>query len=270
MKITTDLHMHSTFSSDGRASIHEMGTQAAALGLSHIALTEHAEWVPRARPFNRIDSYFYALKTANEQLQTNGLTLLSGVELGNPHWFPNEANQLLASHNFDVILGSVHWMYDTINIHSSPVFKGRETRAVFADYFAETEKMAATSPINVVAHIDRLWQCATMLGLYCHPREIESEVRAALDAIIANDIFLELNTKHVSRADYWRIEIATIYRWYAEMGGRYIVVNSDSHAPSEIGRNFDLTINLLEDIGLAEMILPADYFQSSSNLITAV
>ena len=85
-EITTDYHMHSTFSVDGQDSIEALCWRALALGFTEIAVTEHAEWHPRYHDGGlNAAAYFEEVNRLRVEFAPRGLTLLSGIELGNPH-----------------------------------------------------------------------------------------------------------------------------------------------------------------------------------------
>ena len=79
--ITSDYHMHSTFSVDGQDTIEALGWRALALGLSEIAITEHAEWHPRGGGLFDVDAYFDEIARCRALFAPQGLTIHSGVEL---------------------------------------------------------------------------------------------------------------------------------------------------------------------------------------------
>ena len=68
--IPTDYHIHSVFSSDGQDHPRVLCHRALALGLSEIAITEHAEWIldyPE-QGFLRVADYFVAIKACRKNL----------------------------------------------------------------------------------------------------------------------------------------------------------------------------------------------------------
>ena len=74
MAIYADMHVHTTFSSDGKGSMDEMIQKALSLGLRHICFTEHNDFdYPRHErdPENifllNVDSYLYELLTKREK-----------------------------------------------------------------------------------------------------------------------------------------------------------------------------------------------------------
>ncbi|NJN81534.1 MAG: PHP domain-containing protein [Caldilineaceae bacterium] len=125
-RIQTDYHMHTTFSPDADNTPSEMCEQALAVNMRAIALTEHAEWHPRSRsPFENTDAYFETVERCQLAYGPKGLSVLSGVEVGNPHEYAAEASEFLAENPFDVVIGSIHWLGDD-NIHLQEIFAHRD------------------------------------------------------------------------------------------------------------------------------------------------
>lgn len=247
--ILTDLHMHSTHSLDGNHTIAELCEQALALGLTHIAVTDHVEWLPdgvHQRP--DFDRYFAELHHCQQRYAARGLTLWSGVELGNPHEHLAEVEDLLARYSFDMVIGSLHWLQGR-NIHYVDCFDGRQPEDVYTLYFEELARIAASVDCKVIAHFDRIfWPGTVRFGPPAIER-IEQPVRKAMRAVVQHGRILELNTRFLTYVPGWNPALETVLRWYREEGGQFVAVNSDAHRASEIGRNREIGEALVERAG---------------------
>lgn len=247
--IVTDLHMHSTFSLDGSNTVAELCEQALSLGLTQIAVTDHVEWPPNSvhqRP--DFDRYFADVRTCQARYSPRGLTLFSGLELGNPQDHHAEVDALLAEYAFDVVIGSMHWL-DGQNIHYTHCFDGHDPYDVYTRYFGEIEQIAATVNCSIIAHFDRIfWPGASRFGTPQITR-IEAPVRRALQAIVAHDKILELNTRFLTHTPGWNDALLTVLGWYRTEGGRLVAANSDAHRVAEIGRHRDLAEGLIMAAG---------------------
>jgi histidinol phosphatase-like PHP family hydrolase len=65
----SDLHTHTTFSSDGRRTPEAMTERAWLLGLETIAFTEHAEWYGGQRGFLDLAGYRAAVEPCSRATQ---------------------------------------------------------------------------------------------------------------------------------------------------------------------------------------------------------
>lgn len=254
--IKTDYHMHSTFSVDGQDSIEALCWRALALGFNEIAITEHAEWHPRWHGGQwDVDGYFTEITRRQAQFAPLGLTLNSGVELGNPHEFSREASAFVAANPFAVRVASLHWLYDQ-NIHDASCFAGRDPLDVYADYFAALGHMAADfSAIDVVAHFDRILWRGSLLGATFDPQAIEGVIRDALATIAWRGLALELNTRLLNAVPGWRPALVTMLNWFREEGGQRVVVNSDAHRVGQMGNNLEAAATILREAGLLAGVL---------------
>lgn len=247
--ITSDLHMHSTYSLDGNNSIAEMCEQAIHLGLTEIAITDHVEWPPNgAHQRPDFDRYFAEIEENRARFAPRGLSLLSGLELGNPHQHRAEVDALLASYTFDVVIGSMHWLAGQ-NIHYPRCFDGQDPYDVYARYFGEIEQIAATVDCEIIAHFDRIfWPGTNRFG----PPEIEriaAPVRQAMRVIVKHGRILELNTRFLTHTPSWNDALLTVLRWYHEEGGQFVAADSDAHRTAELGRNLAVAQQLIEAAG---------------------
>jgi histidinol-phosphatase (PHP family) len=257
--MTSDYHIHSTFSPDGHDSIEALCWRALALGYNEIAVTEHAEWSNRwqwEKGFPTAVAYFEEVERCKAEFAPRGLTVFSGVELGNPHEYAADAHRLLNDYPFEVRIASMHWLYGD-NIHDASCFAGREPLEVYADYFIALGHMAAEfGPIDMVAHFDRILWRGSLLGATFDPRPIESIIRDALATVAWRGLALELNTRLLDHRPNWRPALTTMLRWFREEGGQRVVVNSDAHRINQMGQNLDLARAVLLEAGLEASTLP--------------
>lgn len=255
MEFKTDYHMHSTYSMDGHDNIEALCWRALALGLEEIAVTEHAEWHPSWRSELDISGYLAEIERCRIAFAPRGLTVLSGVEIGNPHEYPLEAGALVGANPFDIRIASLHWLYGK-NIHDAVCFAGREPLEVYGDYFVALGEMAGGfSSIDVVGHFDRILWRGTLLGAPFDLVSLEPLVRDALATIAWRGLALELNTRLLNHTPGWRRTLITMLQWFREEGGRRIVVNSDAHRVAHLGSNLELAGEILSEAGLAPVRL---------------
>jgi histidinol-phosphatase (PHP family) len=154
----------------------------------------------------------------------------------------------LNQYPFDVIIASLHWLYDE-NIHVADCFANRDPDQVYADYFTELGRMAAGFEFDVLAHFDRIIWRGTLLGATFDPWSLEPITREALAAVAAHNRALELNTRFLAHPRNWNQALVTMLRWFRLAGGTRVVVNSDAHRSSELGRNLEIAQALLEEAG---------------------
>jgi histidinol-phosphatase (PHP family) len=251
-----DNHVHTEWSWDAVAgSMERSCAQAVRSGLPSIAFTEHVDatrWAlaPSLRdeaPAERIgadgrfeppaldvEGYLACVERCRDQFPE--LRILSGVELGEPHWFAGKSSALLADGDFDRVLGSLHslpvdgelWLVDHLSLEGAPDEVTPE--GIVRAYLHEARRMVESSDhFQVLAHVDypaRSWAGEAPFD----PATFEDEYRALLGALAASGRALEVNTRLGFRPE--------IVRWWYQAGGEAVSFGSDAHQPDKVAHGF--------------------------------
>jgi histidinol-phosphatase (PHP family) len=251
--------------------------EALRLGLPAVAFTEHLDLAPWYVPPTALemfprsgadyvgaDSTFRApaidvpgyLESIDRcRRQFPDLRVRTGVEFGEPHWFPDELDAFLAAGDFERVLGSLHSLRidDTPRVvdewfHTEGISGEAEADSVRA-YLAELALMADSDrPFEVVAHLDYLARQIVRAGRVHDARPYEAEYREALRALARSGRVLEINT---------RLPLdPLIVRWWHAVGGGAVSFGSDAHVPASVGHGFAEATAIAEAAGFK----PADPF----------
>src|ERR1035441_5633449 len=154
--------------------------RAIELRLPAIVFTEHADFTAWTLPIDAeiragwerfvtanmmrppeldIDGYLESIRRCRQLFP--GLQILSGVELSEPHWHPQQTANLLAAGGFDRVISSVHaGPVDGGFLEISGLFEVRAAADVVREYLAEVLRMVEGFDVAVLAHIDypvRYW-----------------------------------------------------------------------------------------------------------------
>jgi histidinol-phosphatase (PHP family) len=262
-----DSHVHSQFSWDTvEGDMAATCARAVDLGLPYVAFTEHVDLTdvvltPDALPFfpahlaahvgddlvlraPALDVEGYLATVEQCRRRFPGLTILTGLEISEPHWHPEAVAALLAGGRFDRILGSLHSLISrdaAADVYALMHERGAD--AAMREYLAEAYRLASsTAPVAVLAHVDypvREWS-----RFSAHPYDpfpFEAELREVLTALAASGRALELNTV-VPLA-------AQVLRWWHECGGTEVTFAGDAHRPDDVGRGFADAAALAEAVG---------------------
>jgi histidinol-phosphatase (PHP family) len=282
--LPSDDHVHSQFSWDtaGRASMEAACAEAVELGLPSVAFTEHMDlvqwYVPANAPdlFPRegahyveddstfrpppidFDDYFAELERCRSLFPS--LRIRSGVEFGEPHWFPDDLAALLASGRFERVLGSLHSLEIDGRrrvldewFHTEHI-DGEAEAASVRTYLAEVAQMAADGgAFEVVAHIDYLVRQIHKAGRTHDPRRFEPEYRETLRALARAGRILELNS---------RLPLdPVLVRWWYEVGGAAVSFGSDAHSAVAVGTGFRDAAARAEAAGFRPPHDPHDFWR---------
>lgn len=256
--LPADAHVHSEFSWDtgGPDSVAagrmlQTCEQAVRLGLETVAFTEHLDldsWLIHPEDVKdsqsdlvvdgqlhprRFEADRYLAEIDRCRHRFSDLTILTGVEYGQPHRSDDRVADVVNLAGLDRINGSLHTIaFDGGFAGPSTAYRHWPADRVMSAYLAEIPVMVEGSAnFEVFTHIDyaaRYWPVGTA-GRF-DPIRFEDDFRTAMRAIAASGRALELNTR---RLEEW------IPRWWAESGGRAVTFGSDAHVPAALAHGFD-------------------------------
>ena len=248
-----DTHTHSTYSPDGKKTLALMAEAALEHGLQGVAFTEHAEWYPGddAYGYLSLPDYFASLRGLREAYAEK-LTVLAGIELGNPHDFPIEVTDILDTWSFDFVIGSVHWM-DNLAGWELPIFQ-RGIAETYQRYFAEVLTMVDRARFDVLGHLDLVRRDSWVLFHQILPLSDYSDIiHQILKRLIERGKGLEVNTSGLRKGMSETLPNLEVLCWYRKLGGKIIVFGSDAHQPADIAYGFDMTSELARTAGFSEI-----------------
>ncbi len=207
---------------------------AIANGITRLGFTEHFDLLPVDPCFNylNLEGWWEELRRCRS-LFSGQLTLLAGIELGEPHRYPDQIRRLLADHPWDYALGSLHWVGDEL-IFDREYFRRLPDRA-YRDYFAELGQMAADADFDILAHMDVVKRLGfDVYGQY-HAERYEPEIRLVLHTLAERGLALEINTGQLRRPVGESSPASPVLEWFHQEGGRWVTLGSDAHQPDHIG-----------------------------------
>ena len=250
MPLPPDLHVHTEWSWDApNGSMERSCARALELGLPAIAFTEHADWAVVHKGQHAVDIQGYLDAVEGCRQRFPGLRILTGLELGEPHRFPEQTAEIVAAGPLDQVLGSVHSIpYDGGLIDASQ-FRSREGidfPAAVREYFREVLALVESNqPFEVLAHLDypkRYWLAG---AAPYREHDYQEEIRDVLKAAARTGRVLEVNTTrgHTLCPDL------TIVRWWRELGGQAVQYGSDAHQPDKLAEGFKVATQMVESAG---------------------
>jgi histidinol-phosphatase (PHP family) len=236
-----DNHVHTEWSWDApRRAMEESCRRAIELGLPSIAFTEHADWVRGPEAVVDPVGYFDCIERCRSAYPS--LRILSGVEMGEPHLFPEEARKLL-SVPFDRVLASVHcveWQGGRVDASERGFLTSVNVEELFRLYLREVQALLESDQtFDVLAHLDypkRYWPLEPRYDEAPH----EQEFRLILRAAAARGVALEVNTTRGADPARFLCPGPIVLEWWREEGGRAISFGSDAHRPEAIAAGFQL------------------------------
>ncbi len=202
--IQGDLHYHTDRSGDGRSSLEEMVTSASNQGYRYLAITDHGEDLA-INGSSQAEMEEHRQRIQELQPQFPKMRILFGCELnigpdGGLDYEPDFRRQ------FEYTVASVHSHFD--------LSKEDQTQRLLNAIEDPT--------VNSIGHLT---------GRYIGRRPgIEIDYDEVIAALVANDVALEVNGA-LQRLD----AASNVVRRAVEKGVK-LVINTDSHHTSELGR----------------------------------
>jgi histidinol-phosphatase (PHP family) len=248
-------HNHTTWS-DGSATVPEMIESARAAGLKELGFSDHFALVPGNQRIpwalapELLDSYVAQIRQAMED--TPDITLRLGLEVD---YFPETVEQIrqqLAPHPFDYLIGSVHFVGDFPVDLTPEVWKKisqKSRNEIWRGYWQRLRTAAQSGLFDIIGHFDLPKKFKFYPSV-----DLTGEALAALDAVAAADMAIELNTSGWDK----QVEEAYPSLFYLREANRRkipLIINSDAHAVGEIARYFDRARKLAFEAGYTESVL---------------
>ncbi len=249
----TDYHIHTEYSYDSSITGAELLAKAIERNYRAVAITEHLDLLPQELGYFGLKSlteYRKSIFQLREQFPQ--IYLYLGLEIGDYHLVKSFAQSLLDMYQFDLILGSVHFLSDHTNIavkHPTPL-----SPTQIRDYYKQNLSLVSNCNIDVLSH----------LGVYkrfydCRPDESNSIdiIKELFTVMIAKNIALEINYSCYRKPYRRLIPEEDQLELYYNMGGRLVTIGSDSHHIDHFDDHFDTALSWI--ISDHFTILPVTY-----------
>lgn len=250
-RIPADIHSHSTLSPDGCDLPMLMAERACELGIKHFALTDHIEC-------DKLESwdYFGAIERSHSAFLeirerfAGRMEVYYGAELGQPLFAPEQAEKILAEHDFDFILGSTHrtrtysWVQEATRLEGGVYL-------YLDEYFEEELRLAEWGKFCSLAHLT--FPLRFVEGAVVDMTRYDAIIDKILETLIRQGIALEVNSSGLRKGLDAPMPSAGYIRRYCEKGGRMITVGSDAHRTADIGADIPECLDMLREIGFGEI-----------------
>jgi histidinol-phosphatase (PHP family) len=248
-----DYQVHSLRSHDGRATIAEQCERAAALGLDEIGFSEHKDFDPADPGVNYFDyeAYMTEIEAARDRWE-GSLIIRAGVEIDYQARFENKIGSFLDNHEFDFVLGSVHYVGGAMLM--TPEYNCTRTRDVaYRDYFAAVADSISTGLFDVLAHLEYANRRGLAAwGLY-DPAHFRTELNQLFAMMVERNMPLEINTAGLHQGLGLTYPTAETVAMFAAQGGTRISIGSDAHHPDQLAHAYALAARIAQNNGIARV-----------------
>lgn len=264
-----DCHTHSSFSPDATGKIYEMYKKAAELGLEIFAVTDHCDcnfWDKiedtSSNNLNLIDKQMYGSKVYSENsilnqekfknLYSDKLTILTGIELGQPLQNIPASEKIVNDKRIDFIIGSHHQNINEPDFYWIEYNKLDlcEIHKLLTDFFKQTFDMCKWGKFDVLGHLT--YPLRYICGEYkieINLKKYEEVIREIFCTIIQNGKGIEINTSGLRQKYANTFPTLEYVKLYKECGGEIVTIGSDSHSIDDIGKGVAYGTEIAREAG---------------------
>jgi histidinol-phosphatase (PHP family) len=231
--MTADLHIHSSFSIDSKMDVFDICRIALEKKIDVICLTDHLDLSPADEGFGfyRYEDLSRRIAEAKEEFGGK-LTILKGVEFGEPHLHEEEFLQAL-SRDYDMVMASVHCV-EGYFIGGTRFTEKHSVVETFDLYYREVLALVEFGGFDVLAHVDFPKR---YIGTPPDDPPIVDEIAAVM---ARESIAMEINTSPLRKGMGECSPDVSILERYIGAGGRRVTIGSDAHRLLEIASGFDI------------------------------
>jgi histidinol-phosphatase (PHP family) len=244
-----DYHMHSSNSTDGKNSVIEMCQKAAEIGLNEIAITDHFEPVEGNEEYKQYNPEYYIFDVMKARaVYKNKLKIKTGVELGQPHMYPEYSTRLIESYPYDYVLASAHKIPGDIDVGEID-YKNADVRYYCKQYLRQLKKLAQWNRFDCIGHLDLPKRYAAIHGIVISLMEYREDLEEIFKILIQNGKGIEINTSGLRQHSKSCLPSLDIVKLYRYMGGEVITVGSDAHSAADVGKGIEEGIEIAREAG---------------------
>lgn len=259
--VLTDYHLHLRPDEDGtdaeqyftEGNVERYLEAAEKAGIGELGVSEH---VYRFRDALSIWRHPFWEEQATDDLSAycefvRSTPLRLGIEMDFVPGAEDRIASLLESHDFDYVVGSVHFIAQgAIDHEGFDAWESADPERVWSTYFESVGEAVRSGLFDILAHPDlvKVWGKGRPLP----ERDPRFFYEIAVEAIADSDVAVEVSTAGL------RKPVGEIYpaRPLAEMcadAGAPFALSSDAHVPEHVGYGYADARELLDSLGVAEI-----------------
>ena len=260
-----DCHTHTGISPDGTGTVEAMISQAAELSLPVLAVTEHVEmnrYFPQSHYgvlprnaweiFNHaavleqsLDAVTAAKVTASEQ----GVTLLCGMEMGQPNADFGLSASVSSDKRLDFVIASLHELLEKPDFFCLD-YTQESITALLKDYFTELYAICQWGKFDVLGHLTYpLRYIEGEAGIAVDLSPFEEQIRCCFRALVEHGCGIELNVSGFRQKYGKPFPTLEYLKQYRELGGEILTFGSDAHCAADLGKGISKGVALAKAAG---------------------
>ncbi len=246
-----DTHTHSIVSPDAKHPITEMIAGAEKNGLDVLCVTDHFEVPEKDR-----DDYKNIEPKYDESIShrnSNGKPkILVGIEMGGAIYDPDFTRKMLARHEFDFVLNSLHHLFrdgEALDYFYYD-YTGCDATQMLKEYLTTLYEQSTLMMFDSLAHLDYPTRYMRLRNAPYDLSKCTDEIDALLKLLVENGKSLEINTSGLFAPFKTTLPEIDIIKRYASFSGEFVTIGSDSHDAQFVGRGFEDGVSRAKEAGI--------------------
>jgi histidinol-phosphatase (PHP family) len=241
---------------DGQSTVKELCEDAITKSISIITITDHME-VPeislgaKSQYGNMMEQIANSVADVEEcqSVYKDNLTLLKGIELGEPMHNPKMAEKALQIADFDFVLASVHNLKDEEDFYFID-YSSVDVNKLLARYFDELLDTAQNADFDSLAHLTYpLRYIAERTNISVNLNQFSDVIDNIFKALIDREKALEVNTSGLFKKIKATLPDINLVKRFKELGGKYVTIGSDAHNAMDLAKGIEQGIELVRTCG---------------------
>jgi len=254
MPIRCDYHMHTPLCKHAAGPMEAYIERGIELGLQEIGFADHNP-LPDGRSANvrmaEVELDYYVERVTDLRYRYRGkIDVMLGLEIDYVDGLEDYVAKQVASYPWDYIIGSIHFLDNACREPSWPRRYPGDPHQLYSRYFTLMRRLVRSGFCDIIAHFDVVKRSGHLPG----EREAD-DVAQTLQTIKDDGLSLEINTSGYRHAElpepqpYPTLPIVE----QALALGIPLTVNSDAHAPEQVGLQFATIEGFLRRKGCAQL-----------------
>src|ERR1700677_903726 len=249
--MSADYHLHTPLCHDAEGAPAEYAKAAQAQGIMEIGFSDHnpmpEQFDDWRMSIDDLPRYLEIVQEAREQYPS--MTIRQGLECdfiaGRESWI----EELAKMAEWDYLIGSVHYIapgWDVDNPKWIGRFTERPVEEIWGLYWKAYEQCIRSGLFDFVAHPD-------LVKKFGHKPagDLRKYYEPSIAAAAEKDVAIEINTAGL-RKPVGEMYPSLEFLEMAHAAGVSLLINSDAHAPGEVGANFSEAVALAKKAGYTQ------------------
>lgn len=262
-----DCHTHTGMSPDGAGTVSRLCARAVQIDLPILAVTEHVEMnrffsqayygtAPRNEweVFNHaavLEESLQVVSAEKAQAEKKGLTLLCGMEMGQPNADFGLSKAVGKDQRLDFIIASLHELLDRPDFFCLD-YQMESIPELLEVYFSQLYEICSWGKFDVLGHLTYpLRYIEGEAGIPVDLSPYAEQIRACFRKLIENGCGIELNTSGLRQKYKKTFPTLEYLQLYRELGGEILTFGSDAHCAKDLGKGIADGVKLAKAAGFS-------------------